>query len=381
MSPVMSIIPPTTSIIIESDDPKQEVGTPTNKSTTNIVTPSTEDSRVDEEVTLKAKPTRRSLIMPPAEPSTSKEIEDSMPSLEEVSPSSSSSSFTDDESVDEATPAAKVVKNRFFVSKTEVPASIKTVYQIVNKMTGNLGGNGAGGAIYGELTIGSMQKMVNLMKKHTGFSSESRFVDVGCGLGKPNMHVMQDPGVEFSYGIEMEQVRWLLGMHNLNHVLKAAKKDKEIGHKCFLAHGNIKDASSFDPFTHVYMFDIGFPPVLFNELAKMFNRSRSNYLICYHAPRLMIDRYKFKVELITQMSTSMHGSSENHTGYLYKRIKMKEVDDNESPICDPLFQEAWDCTRSGLSGISEYVNKEVTDNIESTVSTRTRSSSRRANKQ
>ena len=152
-------------------------------------------------------------------------------------------------------------------STTKIPKNVRRVYEIVNKHTGSIGGNGHGGAIYGELTVGSMQKMTNLMIEYTGLSKDSRFIDVGCGLGKPNLHVAQYPGVEFSYGIEMEHVRWMLGMANLDQVLKAAQMDiatkndiddeSKIKHQCFLAHGDVTEANFFDPFTHVYMFDIG----------------------------------------------------------------------------------------------------------------------------
>ena len=166
--------------------------------------------------------------------------------------------------------AQKEIKSPFGnKSAIKVPKNVKRVYEIVNKHTGSIGGNGHGGAIYGELTVGSMQKMTNLMIEYTNLSKDSRFIDVGCGLGKPNMHVAQYPGVEFSYGIEMEHVRWMLGMANLDQVLKAAQKDiaygekknvedeSKIEHRCFFAHGDITDANFFDPFTHVYMFDIG----------------------------------------------------------------------------------------------------------------------------
>ena len=146
----------------------------------------------------------------------------------------------------------------------QVPPNVKRVYTIVNKHTGSIGGNSHGGAIYGELTVGSMQKMVDLMVKHTNLGHDSRFIDVGCGLGKPNLHVVQSPGVEFSYGIEMEHTRWMLGIANMAQVLKQAKMDEIegrtkdfIGYNCVLEHGDIRDAKFFDPFTHVYMFDIG----------------------------------------------------------------------------------------------------------------------------
>jgi len=153
------------------------------------------------------------------------------------------------------------------IVETPCQKNVQEIYRIINKLTGSVGGNGSFGAIYGELTVGSMQKMVDLMKIHTDFSSASRFIDVGSGLGKPSLHVCQDPGVEFSYGIEMEMSRWMLGMANLQAFIRAAKAQEvsfqllaesdKIGGNCFFDHGNIMDAISFDPFTHVYMFSIG----------------------------------------------------------------------------------------------------------------------------
>mmetsp|Transcript_21886 Transcript_21886/g.32973 ORF Transcript_21886/g.32973 Transcript_21886/m.32973 type:complete len:429 (-) Transcript_21886:86-1372(-) len=280
-------------------------------------------------------------------------------------------------------------------STIKVPTNVKRVYEIVNKHTGSIGGNGHGGAIYGELTVGSMQKMTNLMIEYTDLSKESRFIDVGCGLGKPNLHVAQYPGVEFSYGIEMEHVRWMLGMANLDQVLKAAQKDiafeeakkdgddgSKIEHRCFFAHGDITEANFFDPFTHVYMFDIGFPPRLFHQLAEMFNNSQSEYLICYHGPKLMIDRYEFNVELLVQTPTSMHGSAEGHQGYIYRRTKKANKRNScstsqfETP-CDPLFAKAWEVCREGLDAVSKHTSDEVEKHMGSKSKRVTRSASKR----
>lgn len=180
--------------------------------------------------------------------------------------SSSTSEKSNEKEVTTTTGGGAKKKLPFGLAKKpiEIPANVQRVYNIVHKHSGSLGGNGHGGAIYGELTTGSMQKMTNLMMEHTGLSKTSRFIDVGCGLGKPNLHVASYPGVDFSYGIEMEHVRWMLGMTNLEHVLKAAKEEEvdeeeesKIGHSCYFAHGDITEANFFDPFTHVYMFDIG----------------------------------------------------------------------------------------------------------------------------
>mmetsp|Transcript_37509 Transcript_37509/g.82121 ORF Transcript_37509/g.82121 Transcript_37509/m.82121 type:complete len:394 (+) Transcript_37509:116-1297(+) len=284
-------------------------------------------------------------------------------------------------------------------SLTVVAPAVKKVYSLVSGRTGSLGGNGAGGAIYGELTSGSMQKMVDLMKLHTDFGPDSRFIDVGCGLGKPNLHVATDPGVSFSYGIEHEKVRWLLGMSNLDAVLQLAEKQQQrsarridknetIGTNCMFAYADITEAQTLDPFTHVYMFDIGFPPKLFYTLAEMYNRSSSKYLICYHAPRLMVDEYGFDVELIVQTNTSMHGSTESHMGYIYKRVASKEKKGNGSAAksiaglpkdvpCDPLFAGPWKMVRKGFRELRTEVKKQFQENQDSDRPKRTRRAARK----
>jgi hypothetical protein len=161
-------------------------------------------------------------------------------------------------------PSAK--RNLFgrYVESIKCQQNVKDMYSIVRRLTGAIGGNGYSGPIYGELTMGSMQKVIDLMVKETNFSSSSRFIDVGSGIGKPNLHVAQYPGVEFSCGVEMEQVRWSLGMTCLRAVLEAASKQRSdlspedalVGNTMFL-HKNITEAKTFDPFTHVYMFSIG----------------------------------------------------------------------------------------------------------------------------
>jgi hypothetical protein len=83
----------------------------------------------------------------------------------------------------------------------------------------------------------------------------------------------------------------------------------------------------------------------------MFNNSCSPYLICFHSPKTIIQRYEFDVELITQAPTSMHGSSEGHTGYLYKRTTPA----TRRPGCDDLYREAHNLVGSGLEPLFEKV--------------------------
>ena len=283
-----------------------------------------------------------------------------------------------------ATPTAKrkLIFGRL-VDEIVVQDNVRQVYGIIRKLTGSIGGNGSHGPIYGELTMGSMQKMVNMMKEYSNFNSNSRFIDVGSGIGKPNLHVAQDPGVEFSYGIEVEKDRWVLGLNCLNAVLSAAKnQEKSVGklpseqkiqHKCIFEHADVRKAKSFDPFTHVYMFSIGFPPSLWVDLSEMWNQSKTPYLICFHGPKEIIKSYNFHVELVAQTSTSMHGSKEGHMGYIYRRSRYSNTTAAAiNNACDPFFGRAWERVKRGARSLREEVERELAECMTDGPSTRTR---------
>lgn len=238
---------------------------------------------------------------------------------------------------------------------------MKRTYKIVHKCTGSLGGNGAGGAIYGEQTIQSMQNVTEFMCLEGELGPDSIFIDIGAGLGKPNLHVALDPQVRFSVGIEHENVRWQLSLHNLKHVLASDVYSREAedegvagagGHvshiggelaplvppppNCIFLEADAYDAKSFDPFTHVYMFDIGFPPNLFLHIAECLrNSSSAKWVLCYHGPKLMCNEYGFEMELVKQLATSMHGSGEGHTAYLYKCTHAKARQAAARPAARP----------------------------------------------
>ena len=110
--------------------------------------------------------------------------------------------------------------------------------------------------MYGEMTIGSFQDIVNFLIVNCDLNELSRFLDVGNGRGKPSIHVAQDPGVQFSCGVEVESLRSSLGLFCLRDVTFAAMTDKSIGYKCIFKHADATEAITFDPFTHVYIYDV-----------------------------------------------------------------------------------------------------------------------------
>lgn len=214
----------------------------------------------------------------------------------------------------------------------------------------------------------------------------------------------------------------------LKAILEAAQaqpqnlpSDESIQGNCMFLHNNILEAKTFDPFTHIYMFSIGasifrgfvvglledgfthlhvfpsltstigFPPPLWTRLSEMWNSSGSSaapsavpegtrnceYLICYHGPKSIIEKYEFDVELLAQMPTSMHGSKEGHMGYVYKRKhksaagKSHKSKAGEKPRassrtrvkCDPLFQPSFDLVQQGLDPLHEHVSQQLEETM------------------
>lgn len=176
------------------------------------------------------------------------------------------------------------------VTPKPVLASIQQLYRSIQKSTGAVGGYGHNGPIYGEVTMGTFQKVVDFLRENLNFGPSSTFLDIGSGLGKPNMHVAVDPGVQFSCGVELEQLRWQLSMHNLRH---ASKEVPEFpSSSVYFVQHDATDIAHFEPFSHIYMFDVGFPPAALVSIANAFNISRTvQCLVSFNKPMRIIDMY------------------------------------------------------------------------------------------
>lgn len=310
---------------------------------------------------------------------------------------------TDKKEVGVVTPQKKSpFGGKFHPSTLLIDPRVKKIYKLINKSTGSLGGNGYAGAIYGELTMHSMQRVTNLLIEKCGMNHASRFIDVGSGLGKPNFHVAQHPAVRLSLGVELETIRWQLAMHNLFHVLPAmgnglrppdAPIDDKNGKKStdkLTLHSNVNficsdidAAKSTDPFTHIYMYDLGFPPPLQQSIAKKFNNSvHAKFLISYRPPHRVIFEYEYDVELVDQVPTSMHGSGEVHTCYFYRRTntprRATDADNKISiparphfeetdieVVCDPCFAAAVTLAIGDVSILKEHVDEIAKKHMES----------------
>jgi hypothetical protein len=132
---------------------------------------------------------------------------------------------------EETTPSSKYHPFKSAATPTSlftINPAVRKAYKLIQKATGALGGNGTTGAIYGELTMHSMQKVINFMIENCELTSASRFIDVGSGLGKPNVHAAQDPCCRVSVGIELEDIRWQLSMQNMKYLVEEMAEDAHL---------------------------------------------------------------------------------------------------------------------------------------------------------
>jgi hypothetical protein len=134
-----------------------------------------------------------------------------------------------------------------------------------------------------------------------------------------------------SLGIELEKIRWQLSMKNLSDVSVYMSDDANIispetdALKLYSGVNfmelDIDDLATLNPLTHIYQYDLGFPPPVQQRIAEKFNTSMyAKYFISYRPPHRVIHEYGYDVEFMSQFLTSMHGSGEGHTVYFYKRL-------------------------------------------------------------
>jgi len=76
--------------------------------------------------------------------------------------------------------------------------------------------------IAGEITMSSMERIIESMRKLTNFNSSSRIIDIGCGQGKPNFHFAIAVNPVLNVGIELVPMRWFQATSNLTKLCDRA---------------------------------------------------------------------------------------------------------------------------------------------------------------
>ncbi|EJK54465.1 hypothetical protein THAOC_25904 [Thalassiosira oceanica] len=228
---------------------------------------------------------------------------------------------------------------RFDLSAERREKLIDIAYRVIQQITGDIGGNGQGAAMYGEMIKSSCQKAIDFLVKKTGLGPDSRFIDIGCGRAKPPLHAALYARANFSFGIELDPCRVFLANVILKMLVKKARSNPDLNTitNISVQHGDISEALCLDPFTHVWMFDV--------------------------APGLITNVYRFDVKLLGQLPTSMHSSGEGHMLYFYERLNKivgrggtEEVDGVK---CDPLFAKRYGQVSSGHTEVVEQLDEDI----------------------
>jgi hypothetical protein len=125
------------------------------------------------------------------------------------------------------------------------------------------------------------------------------FLDVGSGLGKPNLHAA--PFVKYSIGIDSVFYRVHLAMQNL----KRCAVDQRLVDNVHFTHCDVKGIGSLSPCTHVYAFDAALESDTMEALAKAFMNSNAKWIVLYK-PLATVARFGFDVTLVNQIQPAMY---------------------------------------------------------------------------
>lgn len=171
--------------------------------------------------------------------------------------------------------------------------AVNAAYSDVQRASGHIGGEAHGGAIYGEMAKGDMQRLIEVLRTVTQLNRGSVFLDIGAGLGKPSIHVAIEIGC-LAIGVEYMATRFNLSIANLKRLNRDASPVKrgvqgQSGPLRQLGSPTVmfccEDAwrmGSVDPTTHLFMFDVGIPEALMRHVAALFRRSKTaDYVIFY----------------------------------------------------------------------------------------------------
>ncbi len=144
-------------------------------------------------------------------------------------------------------------------------------------------------------------------------------------------------------------IRYDLSLVNLEAIFTVPSDLWEaVRTRTYFLNADVTSLSSFSPFTHIYSFDVGFPADVMLKIASIFNKSVTAIYYCsFHTPGLFMS-YGFDVTLVGNVTTSMHGSGERHSMYVYKRNFPEGVTALTTPSVPPPFVVGFSLLRSRL---------------------------------
>jgi hypothetical protein len=231
----------------------------------------------------------------------------------------------------------------------EIPKSVilnppvSQIYSILSKSSA-LCFNVPDAPIYGELTEGSMEKVVAQCISLFGLDKQVdpayRVIDLGSGVGKPSWHFAAR-GALLSIGVEVVRERVYQSSAAAAMILRDCERMLDSTRPFNVAFGNIEITAlqTLSYFDVVYMSDDGFSPNTLTHVSKIIGGGRCRYLVSYHWENKLYS-LGFNLRLLGKLrNLKLSGSSNcsSRTVYFYEIVRKKRARGHEEVVLDPLL--------------------------------------------
>ncbi|PNW79759.1 hypothetical protein CHLRE_08g365550v5 [Chlamydomonas reinhardtii] len=208
---------------------------------------------------------------------------------------------------------------------------VDALYGLMQSFENKLGGGEGVEGLYGSITQGGMQKILECLAHNTGLDHRSTFIDIGAGLGRPLLHAMVSHGVPCTWGVELDKVKCDKAAAFCQHVLGnlVTKEVLPAGVAVPPVHCSpVEKFASLDPATHAYSFWEGVPASGKRAFGELFAKSKSLRAVAVvqramrgQEPAAVMREMGFgPLILINSFSVSMSGSGRSFQAYVFSKI-------------------------------------------------------------
>jgi hypothetical protein len=248
-------------------------------------------------------------------------------------------------------------------------SSLKELYSIMQGCESRLGGGEGVEGIYGSITQAGMNKIFDCMKHGTSFGANSCLIDIGSGLGRPQLHAAIDPGLKKSLGIELDQVKVTKARAFITQTLDEMHRRSKGARFATpqIVCSSVEKLQSLEKATHAYSFWEGIPMSARASFGLLFRSSTSCHSVTV-VQRSMRDPAKQMLELgfgplllIKSFPVKMSGSGASFQAYIFTKANPIAIDKLKSSAGPPMDETL--PSTAAPSSIEEKTLQHVTESF------------------
>jgi hypothetical protein len=199
------------------------------------------------------------------------------------------------------------------ISNGQQTYQIQIVESIYNKSNGNLGSDGSGGSINGELSTAA----IKTISKALDLNSGDHFCDIGSGGGFTLMRFVALSKCKVRVGIEIESERHNIAM---NFIKKIMETYPDIEIPVAFANDTIMNFTHLSGISKLFMYDAAFTEELLIAIGLIVNKTES---IKYIASTKDLRELGFNVVLYKKLGSLSGRGNMTHTFYIFKSQNYK----------------------------------------------------------